>query len=59
MAEVPATLAANLAITRQNIAISTIKQSAQNDRLIANILDESIQNVPTSPIRGANVNISV
>lgn len=55
--ELPASIAAQAAITQQNVALSVIKQAAQADRQIANILENAIQNVPTSRL-GGNVNFS-
>jgi hypothetical protein len=55
--ELPAGIAAQAAITQQNVALSVIKQAAQADRQIANILENAIQNVPTSRL-GSNVNFS-
>jgi len=54
--ELPPTLSAEMAITRQNVALSMIKTAAQADRQIATILDNAIRNVPTSSL-GGNVNI--
>ncbi len=52
-------IAAQLAQTRQNAAFSGIRQNAQAEQQIANILQESAEvvAVPGSPIRGTNVDI--
>ena len=57
MAELPAAIAAEQAILRQSVALSVVKQSAQADQAIAGILEQSVSNVPVSPVRGAKVNI--
>jgi len=57
--EIPASIAVEAAITRQNVALSVIKQAAQADRQIAGILEDAIKNVPTSSFRGGSLNISV
>jgi len=53
-------IAAQITQTRQNVAFSAIKQNAQAEAQIANILAESAQNtaVPNSPVRGTNVDLS-
>lgn len=55
--QVPATIAAEAALLRQNVALSTIKQAAKADQQIANILQDSLTNVAASS-RGKNVNFS-
>ena len=54
MTSIPAGIAAEQALTRQAIALETVKKSAEADRAIANILTASIDSS-----RGSNVNISV
>lgn len=54
--EIPAAIAAEAAITRQNVALSTIKRNAEQSQAIANVLEQAVQSDPT---RGSNVNISV
>ena len=56
--ELPPTFAAEQALTRQNIALSVIKQSADQAQAVAQILDQSIRSAPVSGSRGANVNFS-
>ena len=51
----PAGIAAEQAIVKQNMAMSVLKQSAQADKAIANILEQSVQ---ASATLGTNVNIS-
>lgn len=58
MTSVPAGIAAEAAILRQNVALSVIKASADADQAIANILDEASRSAPVSGSRGANLNIS-
>lgn len=52
----PPTIAAEAAITRQNVALSSLKRSADAEKQIANLLDKAIDNVPTSSIRGNTLN---
>jgi|GEM_PF-2367633 len=55
----PAALAAEQLIGVQKAAMSMIKQSAQADKAIANILEQSAQVLEASGSRGRNVNILV
>ena len=50
-------IAAQIAQTQQNAGLSFIKQNAQVERQIADVLDSAASSVPNSPIRGTNVNI--
>lgn len=52
-------IAAQIAQTRQNAAFSGIRQNAQAEQQIANIVQESAEAiaVPNSPVRGTNVDI--
>ena len=54
---IPATIAADQAIAKQNFALSTIKASAEADQAIAGILEDAARSAPVSSIRGSNVNI--
>ncbi len=45
------------AVLRQNITVSLIKQVAQQEQAIANLVDSVAQSVPVSSSRGGNVNI--
>ncbi len=56
--DIPASVAADAALTRQAIALEVIRASAKADKQIANMLEQAVQNVPTGS-RGANVNLSV
>ena len=56
MTSIPPTIAAELALARQNVALSVIKQNAQADQAIASILAESVQTVAAAS-RGNVVNI--
>lgn len=53
--EIPAAIAAQMAITRSNAAMGMLKMSADADKAIANMLMETIDNVPTGR-RGGIVN---
>jgi hypothetical protein len=57
MDALPAQLAMQMAVTRQNVAVSVIKQNAEADRAMANILAQAADNVPSSG-RGGIVNIT-
>lgn len=52
-------VAAQLAQTRQNAAFSGIRQNAQAEQQIANVVQESAEAiaVPGSPVRGTNVDL--
>ena len=58
MTAVPASIAAEGAILRQNVALSVIKASADADQAIANVLEESVRSAPVSGSRGVNLNTS-
>ena len=51
-------IAAQVAQSRADFAIGQIKQNANSEKQIANLLDSAIASVPSSPIKGVNVNIS-
>ncbi len=57
MVSIPPTIAAEAALTKQNIALSVIKQSADQDKALAGILEEAARSAPISGARGSNVNI--
>lgn len=59
MTQIPATIAAEAALTRQAVALSVIKQNAEAAQGLANILEQSVQNVPVSSSRGANINTQI
>lgn len=50
-------IAAQIAQTRSEVAVSNIKTQAQAERQIADILQSAASSVPNSPVRGVNVNI--
>ena len=55
---IPPTIAAELALTRQNIALSVIKSSNEQAQAVANILQKSADALKvSSQPRGANINI--
>jgi hypothetical protein len=54
--EIPAQFAAEQAILQQNVALAVLKASADADKAIANILEQSLTVGPSS--RGGNVNFS-
>ena len=56
--DVPASIAAETGILRQNVALSVIKQSHEADQALVNILDEAARSAPVSQTRGTNVNFS-
>lgn len=56
--DIPADIAANAAMTRQVIALETIKKNADADKAIAGILEQSATNVAALTHRGTNVNLS-
>ncbi len=56
---VPASIAAETALSRQNVALSVIKSNAEQDQKLANVIEQSIQSAPVSNTRGTNINILV
>ena len=58
MTSVPPTIAAEIALNKQNVALSVIKQSFEQDQKLVEILDQAIRSAPVSAARGSNVNIS-
>ncbi len=54
--DIPPDIAAQAAVLRQNIAISVLKHSADAEKAIANILEQSLTVTPSG--RGGNVNFS-
>ncbi len=57
--ELPAAIAAESAITRQNVLLSGIKQNAERNEQFAKIIKDTVQAAPISGSRGSNVNILV
>ncbi len=58
MTTVPAGLAAESAILKQNVTLSVIKQSHDQQQRLVEILSESARSAPLSGTRGSNVNIT-
>ncbi len=56
---VPAGIAAETALSRQNVALSVIKSNAEQDQKLANVIEQSVQSAPVSNTRGTNINILV
>jgi len=54
--QVPADIAAQDAQARLNVALSSVKRNAQAEQQVAAILEQAVENVPVSPVRGAHVN---
>lgn len=57
--ELPATIAANAALARQNVTLSVIKHNAEQGQAIAQILEDATRSAPAGHARGAHVNLSV
>ncbi len=55
--DVPATIAAETAIARQNVALSTIKQNADQAQLFAETIEKTVQSAPVSETLGSNVDL--
>jgi len=58
MTSLPAGIAAEQAITKQNIALSVIRQSHEQQQKLVEILDDAARSAPVSRARGSNVNFS-
>ena len=56
---VPAGIAADLALARQNVTLSVIKSNAKQGQDIAKIIEKSVEPAPANPTRGTNLNILV
>jgi hypothetical protein len=56
--EIPAQIAAEQAILRQNVALSMIKSAADAEKKLIGILEDSARTIAASN-RGNNVNFSV
>ncbi len=50
-------ISAQISQTRSDVALSVIKQTANSERQIADLLQSASASIPTSPIRGTNVNV--
>ena len=51
-------VALQVAQTRSELAINAVKQNAEADKQVADLLQSAAASVPGSPVRGVNVNIS-
>lgn len=58
MTAVPAGIATEQAMLRQNVALSVIKQSADQAQALVQILDDAARSSPVSSTRGTNINTS-
>ena len=56
--DIPATIAADAAITRQNVAASSIKHNAEQAERFAKTIEETIRSAPVSETHGTNVDVS-
>jgi hypothetical protein len=56
-AVLPAAMAAQMAATQQNAALSMLKQSAGAERQVASMLEETLLDSPAPKTRGAVVDI--
>ncbi len=56
--ELNSAVAAQIQQTKQNATTSFIKQNADAEAQIADVLTDSISRVPNSPVRGVNVDIN-
>ena len=50
-------IALQVAQTRNELALNSIKQNAESDKKIADLLQSAAASIPNSPVRGVNVNI--
>lgn len=57
--DIPAALAAQSAITKQNIGLAVIKQAAQSDQAVANIVKQAVDNSPLASGNGRGSNIDI
>ncbi|MBK6895255.1 MAG: hypothetical protein IPH06_01520 [Alphaproteobacteria bacterium] len=56
--DIPSAIAAETAMARQNVALSVIKQNAQQAQQVAKILEESLTVTATSG-RGSRLDVKV
>lgn len=56
--ELPVTVAMEQGLLRQNVAMSVIKQSAEQQQAIVKMLDQTLRSAPVSPSRGSNVDLT-
>ena len=57
--DIPAALAAQSAIARQNVGLAVVKQAAQSDQAVANIVQEAVENSPLASENGRGGNIDI
>ncbi len=50
-------VASQIAQSRYNFSLDAVKQNAEAERQVADLLQSSASSVPGSPVRGTNVNI--
>lgn len=55
--DIPSTIAAEAAITRQNVALSSIKHNADQAELFAKTIEETVTSAPVNESRGSNVDL--
>ncbi len=55
--ELPAAVAAETALARQNVALSVVKANAEQSEQLAQIIEETVQSAPVNGSRGTNVNV--
>lgn len=56
--ELPAAIAMEQGLLRQNVAMSVIKQAADQQQAIVQMLDQSLRSAPVSSSRGTNVDLT-
>lgn len=59
MTSVPPSIAAETAITRQNVTLSVIKQNADQEQRLVELLEEQERSAPVNNARGTNIDIQV
>jgi len=55
--ELPAAVAAETALARQNVALSVVKANVEQSEQLAQIIEETVQSAPVNGSRGTNVNV--
>lgn len=55
--ELGSAISAQVAQTRQDASVSFIKDNADQDQAVADLLQSAASSIPGSPVRGVNVNI--
>lgn len=56
--QLPPTIAAEMALNRQNVALSVIKANADQQQALAQMLDQSVRSAPINASRGSNFSTS-